>query len=829
MHFNYIKFSGFRPFLQPVAVDFDALPGRIIALTGPNGAGKTRFLELLAGGVFRSMPTRGKVNALAADRKTTLEVGVTTDQRYVLKQIIDGQTSRAEAVVIGANGLPLTDSGKLPEFDAWVAKHLPSENVLFATSFAAQGEAGFFGLSKTDRKAVMLRALLIEHYEGMAENARTKLRDAQSRLETTLARYGELSRDVKDVEVLRAAFEATEREAATAAEQLTAARTALRELKATAEEVNLKIAANKHARETAATLDDRIAAAGAQLIVIDERMQQANVILARRAEIETAIDRIADLDDRISASQSLIEEKKAAISAASEKMATRQAELAGIVRSQVTDEARAESLRKRLADRETIDAAVIRLPELETALSALTAERDAAWQALEQLRATKLDDATGRITKLRTAHESIRDWEDPRGCPVGDDVFDVKKISETALTADDKAVEAAILLPEALIVAEREHAALSARLHDATVEIGLYRQTAGRQPQLAENQRELEAVEETLRAALLDKENCGHSLARATELRGTLNTERAELEAAQRVIQDERGQVHLVAVQRAQLEQAEARLVELTTERADVASTKDRLAGERTALVIEADPEEVDLRYAELDVSSAEATARDTLAARHVADTMLQAAIATAARLAELDAARVADETEVADWTRLSFELGRDGLQALEIDAAGPELTELVNDLLHNCFGNRWTVAIETVRDAKSSKKQVEVFDGIVFDSEEGEKTFEQLSGGQKVIIGEAFSLALTMVACRRAGISHPMLIRDETGAALDGDAGPAYVSMLRRAADIVGASKVIFVSHNAELHALADAQLHVEKGIVSVNESNEAAALRAA
>ena len=56
-----------------------------------------------------------------------------------------------------------------------------------------------------------------------------------------------------------------------------------------------------------------------------------------------------------------------------------------------------------------------------------------------------------------------------------------------------------------------------------------------------------------------------------------------------------------------------------------------------------------------------------------------------AARLAALQADRQKERDAVDEWTLLADGLGRDGIQAAEIDAAGPELTALINDPLHTC------------------------------------------------------------------------------------------------------------------------------------------------
>jgi ABC-type lipoprotein export system ATPase subunit len=73
------------------------------------------------------------------------------------------------------------------------------------------------------------------------------------------------------------------------------------------------------------------------------------------------------------------------------------------------------------------------------------------------------------------------------------------------------------------------------------------------------------------------------------------------------------------------------------------------------------------------------------------------------------------------------------------------------------------------------------------------------------------------MLACRRAGVKGPTLIRDESGAALDPQNARNYVAMLRRAAELVGASHVLFVSHSPEVQELADARIVVQDGEVTV------------
>jgi exonuclease SbcC len=154
----------------------------------------------------------------------------------------------------------------------------------------------------------------------------------------------------------------------------------------------------------------------------------------------------------------------------------------------------------------------------------------------------------------------------------------------------------------------------------------------------------------------------------------------------------------------------------------------------------------------------------------------------------------------------------------MEIDAAGPELTELVNDLLRTCVGARWTVTVETQRLSADGKRMLEGCEVRVLDSERGrDAPAETLSGGERVIISEAISLALSMLACRRSGVVRPVLVRDESGAALDVVAARGYVSMLRRAAEFVGADRVLLVSHSPDVWDLCDARVEVRDGRIGV------------
>lgn len=226
-----------------------------------------------------------------------------------------------------------------------------------------------------------------------------------------------------------------------------------------------------------------------------------------------------------------------------------------------------------------------------------------------------------------------------------------------------------------------------------------------------------------------------------------------------------------------------------------------------------------DLAAQEAAVAAAETRLTEARNAEARAEKTLEDAAAAAARVAALEAERAAMDEDLADWNKLAEDLGQRGLIAMEVDAAGPELSAIATQLVHECFGVRWTLTIETTRAKASGDGSVEVCDVRVLDTKDGtEVPIEKKSGGQLVILSQAVRLALMTVACRRSGVVGATLVLDESGAALDEESRPAFVSMLRRAAELVNADKVLIVTHDSTVADLCDARVRVDGGRVTVN-----------
>jgi exonuclease SbcC len=281
-------------------------------------------------------------------------------------------------------------------------------------------------------------------------------------------------------------------------------------------------------------------------------------------------------------------------------------------------------------------------------------------------------------------------------------------------------------------------------------------------------------------------------------------------------IVDEITKLAPLAKRAAPLDRAEARLEELrpqaTKLEAEIATARATLDELGPPEAAPSSPQAINVLEVDLaDASRAQQRDSEALSA---ARARLERREKDDALASDLDERRIEMEVDISDWRLLQNDLGRDGLQGLEVDAAGPELTELANELLHSCYGSRFSVRIDTTHKSADGKRDIEDCLVNVTDTEQGhDGEVREFSGGERGLIGEAIDLALTTVGTRTAGLEAPTIVRDERGASQSAASERAYIAMLRRAAEQIGAPHVLFVSHREEIRSLADSCVTIKGG----------------
>lgn len=166
------------------------------------------------------------------------------------------------------------------------------------------------------------------------------------------------------------------------------------------------------------------------------------------------------------------------------------------------------------------------------------------------------------------------------------------------------------------------------------------------------------------------------------------------------------------------------------------------------------------------------------------------------------------ESKELSDWRTLEQACGKDGIQALELDALSPSISQIANELLATAYGDRYRIEFRTTRIAgKGSKtKQVEDFLIYIINQETGtEKELAFLSGGEAVWIKRAIYDAFSTIRARTSGQEFLTIFQDEADGALDPSARMSYLRMLEAAHAASGRYQTILISHSTEIQSMVE------------------------
>ena len=109
---------------------------------------------------------------------------------------------------------------------------------------------------------------------------------------------------------------------------------------------------------------------------------------------------------------------------------------------------------------------------------------------------------------------------------------------------------------------------------------------------------------------------------------------------------------------------------------------------------------------------------------------------------------------------------GPDEIQLCEIQAAGPQVSILVNSLLEGCFDNKFEIRFRTQRPKADGKGMVDDFD-VEVRNKNLDRTclVDELSGGQFVLVNEAVNLGIAIYNMRQGeGIRYETLVPGRNG-----------------------------------------------------------------
>lgn len=153
---------------------------------------------------------------------------------------------------------------------------------------------------------------------------------------------------------------------------------------------------------------------------------------------------------------------------------------------------------------------------------------------------------------------------------------------------------------------------------------------------------------------------------------------------------------------------------------------------------------------------------------------------------------------------------GKDGIPALLIEQAVPEIEEQANEILQQLSNGSMSLRMNTQGTYKSKKDEVKETLEILISDPYGVREYEMFSGGEAFRINFSIRLALSRILAQRAGSRLQTLVIDEGFGSQDEDGRARLVEAITAVRDDF--EKILVITHLPELKDQFPARIEVEK-----------------
>ncbi|MEM7334140.1 MAG: SMC family ATPase [Chloroflexota bacterium] len=153
---------------------------------------------------------------------------------------------------------------------------------------------------------------------------------------------------------------------------------------------------------------------------------------------------------------------------------------------------------------------------------------------------------------------------------------------------------------------------------------------------------------------------------------------------------------------------------------------------------------------------------------------------------------------------------GRNGVQALLIEAAIPEIETRANELLDRLTAGRMSVRFQTQKQLKSNKDVKRETLDIHIRDEAGERPYSNFSGGEQFRVNFAIRLALSQILARRAGAKLQTLVIDEGFGSQDPNGRQRLIEAINTIQEDF--ARILVITHIEELREAFPNQIEVQK-----------------
>ncbi len=840
-----LKIAGFLSYRDPVEVDFTSF--ELACISGMNGAGKSSLLDAITWSLFGQ--ARKRDEAVVNANSDLAEVSLTfayEENIYRVQRILPrGKSTVLEFQILDGelpdgDWRPLSER-TLRETQARIERilHLDYDTFINA-SFFLQGKADQFTQQRpADRKRILSSVLGLETWETYREHTADRRKTREGDLKTIDGRLEEINAELAEENIRTARLSELEKQL----EKLAATRKSQETLLNQTRQMKTLLAEQrKRVDELAGQLEKIRQNRGslrARLAAREAEYGAQAALLERAAEVESAYQ-------AWEAARADLEKWETTAAQFREAEKQRQPHLDAINAERARLAQERETL---LAQKTTLDSRRAEIDALKTQLEAAEkalaeAEADVARRAEldEKLRSQRenlvaLDGENKRLKlemdEIKTRIGQISEIEGA-ACPLcgqplsdehrqstleqlnqqGKDMGDRWRANKTQMETLTKEVDELTSHLGTFTQAEDERVAragqvssLTEKLEAATQAAAAWERQGAKRLAEVEKLLEKEAYAPEARAALakidsklaaLGYDAAAHDATRRAEGQGrAAESEFRKLEAARAAL--------------APLEREVGELrIQIETLQAELAKQEDTYA-EAAASLAQSEAQAPDLESAErafYDLQEQE--------------NRLGLEVGGARQLvAVLDSRRSQKKQYVAQREHISREIGRhktlerafgkDGVPALLIEQALPQIEEKANELLERLSNGAMSVRFVTQAEYKDKKREdlketldIQISDGA------GTRDYEMFSGGEAFRVNFAIRLALSEVLARRTGARLQTLVIDEGFGSQDVQGRQRLIEAINLVKDDF--AKVLVITHLEELKEAFPNRIEVEK-----------------
>jgi exonuclease SbcC len=841
-----IKLEGFLSYREPVELDFTGFD--LACISGPNGAGKSSLLDAITWALFGQARKRDEsvINTHPAvdAAEVTLDFAYEGNLYRVLRTNPRGKTSSVEFFIQSpqAKGKWKSLSERtLRETDRKIQDTLRMDFETFTNaSFFLQGKADQFATARPgERKRILSSILGLEVWETYREATSKRRRALESDIRELDGRLKVIQNELNEGPQRRAHLaELEERleEMVTERERRAQNLENVRRLRAALDEQKKALDRLKSQLEKA--VQDRDSLRETLAKRREEKAEYAE-IMDRSAAIEKAYAEWQEARDALEAMDELAEEFRQGEALRHAPLSAIQAESARLEQAKQTLLEQQAALEEALSEKPNLEAA---LKEARDALARAEGQlenRETLEAEIRQLQADQAE-AKAENPRLREEMQELKarieqlQAADGVNCPLCGQALSpderqalIEGLTEKGKSLGDRFRENKRLLENF----ENQLQTLGGQLADLSSVENTLREAARRADHLESQLGDLEAQEKkwqetkapklaTIATALETEDYAPEARARLQEIEVELEDLGYDLKAHEKLRQTEQAGRDAEADMRA-LDQARAALAPLARE----ISGLEAQAETRDAEVhnLSQDHDEAAAAFAaaaaeEPDVAQAEADLIDLREQENRLRLEVGEARQRVAVLKTLDQRKQAllEERDtinhrIANLKQLERAFGKDGIPALLIEQALPEIEENTNALLSRLTNGRMSFSFLTQREYKDTSREdlKETLDIIISDNM-GERDYEMFSGGEAFRVNFSIRLALSRVLARRAGARLQTLVIDEGFGSQDAQGRQRLVEAINMVRDDF--EKILVITHLESLKEAFPTRIEVEK-----------------